>query len=314
MEQNQAICEGILDNIDKVIIGKRETAELILAAMLAGGHVLLEDMPGTGKTKLAKTLAKSIDLRFSRVQFTPDLLPSDVTGLNVYNRKEEVFELRKGPVFTDLLLADEINRATPRTQAGLLECMEEKQVTIDGKTYPLSDLFFVIATQNPIETSGTFPLPEAQLDRFMLKLSLGQPEKGEELKIMERYMGKDPYEEVCPVTTPEQIYQAREQAQHVFVHESIREYIVELIQKTREREDVLAGVSTRGSLALMQCAKAYAWIHNRNYMIPDDIKTLAEPVLAHRIVYAGAYQKKRANQIIREILDNTKVPTEEFSR
>ncbi len=314
MEQNHVICEGILDNIDKVIIGKRKTAELILAAMLAGGHVLVEDMPGTGKTKLAKTLAKSIDLRFSRVQFTPDLLPSDITGLNVYNRKEEIFELRKGPVFTDLLLADEINRATPRTQAGLLECMEEKQVTIDGKTYPLSALFFVIATQNPIETSGTFPLPEAQLDRFMLKLSLGQPEKEEELKIMERYMEKDPYEEVCPVTTPEQIYQAREQAQHVFVHESIREYIVELIQKTREREDVLAGVSTRGSLALIQCAKAYAWIHNRNYMIPDDIKTLAEPVLAHRIVYAGAYHKKRANQIIREILDSTKVPTEEFSR
>lgn len=313
MEQKQFMWAGILDNMDRVIVGKRKTAELVLAAMLADGHVLLEDMPGTGKTKLAKTLAKSIDAQFSRIQFTPDLLPTDVTGLNVYNRKEDGFELRKGPVFTNLLLADEINRATPRTQAGLLECMEEKQVTIDGQTYALPELFFVIATQNPIETSGTFPLPEAQLDRFMLKLSLGQPTKEEELKILSQYMENDPFEKVQAVVTLEQIQQAKEQVKKVFVHKSVQEYMVELIQKTREREDVLAGVSTRGSLALLQCAKAYALIHDRNYVIPDDIKVLAKPVLAHRLLCARTYQQRKADQVIKEILSDIAVPTEKFS-
>lgn len=314
MEEKYLVWADVLDNIDKVIIGRRGTAELILTAMLAGGHVLLEDMPGTGKTKLAKTLSKSVSAEFSRIQFTPDLLPSDVTGLNIFNRKEQEFELRKGPVFTNLLLADEINRAAPRTQAGLLECMEERQVTIDGVTYPLPDLFFVIATQNPIETSGTFPLPEAQMDRFMMRLSLGQPERTEELDILERYMEQDPYEQIRAVARPEQIFRARQELQKVFVHESVREYMVDIIQKTRNRGDILAGVSTRGSLALLKCAKAYAFLQQRAYVIPDDIKLLAEPVLAHRIVHAGAYQRDRTVQALREILESIPVPTEEFGK
>lgn len=314
MEEKYLVWADVLDNIDKVIIGRRGTAELILTAMLAGGHVLLEDMPGTGKTKLAKTLSKSVSAEFSRIQFTPDLLPSDVTGLNIFNRKEQEFELRKGPVFTNLLLADEINRAAPRTQAGLLECMEERQVTIDGVTYPLPDLFFVIATQNPIETSGTFPLPEAQMDRFMMRLSLGQPERTEELDILERYMEQDPYEQIRAVARPEQIFKARQELQKVFVHESVREYMVDIIQKTRNRGDILAGVSTRGSLALLKCAKAYAFLQQRAYVIPDDIKLLAEPVLAHRIVHAGAYQRDRTVQALREILESIPVPTEEFGK
>lgn len=305
----------VLSNIEKVIVGKGEIAELLLTTLLAEGHVLLEDVPGTGKTKIAKTLAASIDAAFSRIQFTPDLLPSDVTGLNVYDRSNNEFVLRKGPVFTNVLLADEINRATPRTQAGLLECMEEKQVTIDGETYALNNPFFVIATQNPVETAGTFPLPEAQMDRFMMKLSMGLPSKAEEIEIMNKYMVKDPLAETGSVLTKEELRQMKEEIKQVYVHNTVKEYIADIIEKTRVQGKVMMGVSPRGTLAFLRAVKTYAYLQGRDYVIPDDVKKLAVPVLAHRVILSYGYQKADENKkFIEEILEQVKVPTEEFSR
>lgn len=304
----------IIENIGKVIVGKEEVCTLLLTALLSEGHVLLEDMPGTGKTKLAKSLAASLGADFARIQFTPDLLPSDVTGMNVFNRKSNEFDLRKGPVFTNILLADEINRATPRTQSGLLECMEERQVTIDGVSYSLPAPFFVIATQNPVETSGTFPLPEAQLDRFMMKLSLGRLSMEEEILILHRFGKEDPYNKLQPVVNSSELLAMKEEIKDVYLHGTIEKYIVELVSATRKREKVIAGVSTRGALALMRAVKAYAALQGRNYCIPDDVKKLAEPVLAHRLVVSYGYQKgKEAQNIIREILTDIPVPTEDFS-
>lgn len=305
----------VLENVERVIVGKSDIAQLLLTALLAEGHVLLEDVPGTGKTKIAKTLAASIDAGFSRIQFTPDLLPSDVTGLNIYDRAKNEFVLRKGPVFTNVLLADEINRATPRTQAGLLECMEEKQVTIDGETYALENPFFVIATQNPVETAGTFPLPEAQMDRFMMKLSMGLPTKEEEIEILNKYMIKDPLEETGAVLTREELYQIKEEIKQVYVHNAVKEYMVDIIEKTRIQGKVMMGVSPRGTLAFLRCVKTYAYLQGRDYVIPDDIKALAVPVLAHRIILSYGYQKTEENQkFVKDILEQVKVPTEEFSR
>ncbi|MCD7807466.1 MAG: MoxR family ATPase [Lachnospiraceae bacterium] len=307
------LTDRLLENVKKVIIGKEETAKLLLTAILADGHVLLEDVPGTGKTKLAKTIARSLDADFSRIQFTPDLLPSDITGLNIYDQKQNEFVLRKGPVFTNILLADEINRATPRTQAGLLECMEERQVTIDGETYPAGSPFFVIATQNPVETSGTFPLPEAQMDRFMMKLSMGLPTKEEELDILDRYMEKDPLTELTRVLTLEELAAAKAEANQVQVHSSVREYLVDIVAATRKGDNVVMGVSPRGSLALLRCVKVSAWLDGRNYVIPDDVRAMAVPVLAHRIVLNYGYGKGGDTRaLVENILKSVPVPTEDY--
>lgn len=309
--KGKAFADKVIANVSKVIVGKENIIKYILTAMVAEGHVLLEDVPGTGKTKMAKALAKSMDAEFSRIQFTPDLLPSDITGLNVYNRQTNEFTLRKGPIFTNILLADEINRATPRTQAGLLECMEEKQVTIDGETYDMGEDFFVMATQNPVETAGTFPLPEAQLDRFMMKISMGALERAQELAVLERYMEKEPLDTLVSVVSLEELNVVKEEAKKVYVHKCIQEYIVDLVTQTREGSTVMMGVSPRGSLALMKCAKAYACLSGRTYCVPDDVKSMAPYVLAHRIVLG--YGDCSTDNFVQKILRNTDVPTEDFS-
>ena len=312
MEQKAKIfADKIIENIGKVIIGKNEVIKLILTAMVAEGHVLLEDVPGTGKTKLAKALAKSMNGEYARIQFTPDLLPADITGLNVYNRQTKEFVLRKGPIFTNILLADEINRATPRTQAGLLECMEEKQATIDGETYKMAGEFFVIATQNPVETAGTFPLPEAQMDRFMMKLSMGALGRAQELEVLARYMEADPLDTLSSVVTLEDLQIARAEATKVYVHKCIQEYIVDLVAETRVGASVVMGVSPRGSLALLKCAKAYAALSGREYVVPDDVKAVAPYVLSHRIILG--YGDNETDKFVDKILRNTDVPTEDYS-
>lgn len=312
MENGMQFAQKVTDNIGKVIVGKENIVKLVLTALLADGHVLMEDVPGTGKTKLAKTLARSLDISFSRIQFTPDLLPSDVTGINVFNRKENEFVLRKGPVFTNILLADEINRATPRTQAGLLECMEERQVTIDGETMKLEAPFFVIATQNPIESAGTFPLPEAELDRFIMKLSLGLPDKEEEIDILNKHMEKDPLDSLESVITPGELLEAREKVLKVKMQDCLFEYITDITQASRNHPEISLGVSTRGSIALMRCAKAYAYLSGRDFVTPDDIKEVAVPVLAHRLklgIGIGNPQK-----VMSGLIAGIKVPTEDFSK
>ena len=304
--------DKITENIGKVIVGKETVIKYLLTALLADGHVLMEDVPGTGKTKLAKSLARSLSIGFSRVQFTPDLLPSDITGINVFNRKENDFVLRKGPAFTNILLADEINRATPRTQAGLLECMEERQVTIDGETMKLDVPFFVVATQNPIESGGTFPLPEAELDRFIMKLSVGLPDKEEEVDILNKYMETDPLDTLESVVSKDELLKAREAAMKVKMHECIPDYIASISQASRNHPEISLGISTRGSIALMRCAKAYAFLSGRDYVVPDDVKAVAVPVLAHRIklgIGIGNPEKVMAG-----LLAGIKVPTEDFTK
>ena len=306
----------VKENIRLVMVGMEEVTDLMLAAFFAGGHVLLEDIPGTGKTQLARSLSRSMDLAFGRIQFTPDLMPGDVTGINYYHQKSGEFVFRKGPVFSNILLADEINRATPRTQSALLECMAERQVTVDGETRPLEEPFFVIATENPVETYGCFPLPEAQLDRFLMKLSMGTLSPAQERALLDRFMENNPALSLSPVLTRPVILQMKEECRRVFVHEDLRDYIVAVVQATRGGSDEGAsrtGVSPRGTLALLSAAKGYAYVAGRDFVTPEDIRSVAVPVLAHRMICAEEGSAARAG-LIRSILSSVSVPTEKWSR
>ena len=307
--------EELINNTNKVIVGKNDVVELVVTSLITGGHVLIEDMPGTGKTMLCKALAKSVDADFGRVQFTPDLLPSDITGLNVYNQKTGEFVFYKGPVFCNILLGDEINRATPRTQSSLLECMEEKQVTIDRETRQLEAPFFVIATENPIETSGTFPLPEAQLDRFLMRLSMGMIGGKEERELLKQKAKGEVINDIEAVCTRQDIIEMQKEAENVYIHHELIDYICSICEATREKTDIMAGVSPRGAIALMKAARSYAYIHNRNYVVPEDVKTLAIPVLAHRLVLLEGFAgRKSYEDRIKAILEEIAVPTEDWSK
>ena len=305
--------DEIRSSMAQVIVGKTEVIDLLITVFLSEGHALIEDVPGVGKTLLAKTFAKCLGLDFRRIQFTPDLLPADITGVSVFNQKTLEFDFMPGPVFTDILLADEINRATPRTQSSLLECMEERQVTVDGVTYDLSPDFTVLATQNPVELSGTFPLPEAQLDRFLMKISIGYPSKEEEEKIVSRFeKGMHTIFDIAPVGK-DKIARLKESAKNVHVSSEIVSYISDITRQTRDLKIAQLGVSPRGTLALARACKSYALIQGRTYVIPDDVKRLAVPVLSHRIVVSQDmfYRGKSQEEIVQDILDSVPVPVGE---
>lgn len=306
-------CRSLIHNISKVIIGKTAVIEQLLVALLGGGHVLIEDVPGVGKTLIAKSLAKSIGGVFKRIQFTPDLLPADITGFNVYNQQTASFSFQPGPVMTNVLLADEINRTVPRTQASLLESMEEHQITVDGTTQRLPEPFFVLATQNPIDLEGTFPLPEAQLDRFMLKIRLGYPSRDEEIEIMQRFQETDPYLTLDSVLTPAAILQLQGLRKKIKVAQPIKKYIADLVVATRDNDFFQYGASPRGSLGLMRAVQALAAIRGRDYVMPDDVKYLAEPVLAHRLILKDQEKLKGGTsaQYLAKILQSIPVPVYE---
>ncbi|WP_073011770.1 AAA family ATPase [Virgibacillus chiguensis] len=302
--------ENVLQNIRKVMIGKEEPAVLSLVALLAQGHVLLEDVPGVGKTMLVKTLAKSLDCDFRRIQFTPDLLPSDVTGVSIFNPKTLEFEFRGGPILGNIILADEINRTSPKTQSALLEAMEENHVTVDGNTIPLARPFFVMATQNPIEYEGTYPLPEAQLDRFILKLHMGYPTFVEEMEMLTRTSQVHPIDSIEAVLTKQELEHIQDEVKHVYIDKNVQHYIIDLTTSTRTHPQIYLGVSPRGSIALMKAAKAYAFILGRDYVLPDDVKYLAPYVLAHRIILRSEarYSGETASDVIAMIIEQTEIP------
>ncbi|MCH8348954.1 MAG: MoxR family ATPase [Chloroflexi bacterium] len=304
------IARRIIENVSKVIVGKTTVIEQALATLIARGHVLLEDVPGVGKTMLAKSLSTSIGCSFKRIQFTPDLLPSDVSGISVYNQATGEFQFRPGPIIAEVVLADEINRATPKTQSALLEAMEELQVTVDGVTHHLHHPFIVIATQNPIEYEGTFPLPEAQLDRFLMRIGLGYPDFAEELSIIEQQEQTHPIESLEPVATPEDVVGLQEASKSVYVDQTVREYIVNLTEATREHRDVALGASPRASLGLFRAARAMALVLDRDYVIPDDINTLASPVMAHRMILSPSARMRgvRSTDVVADILNTVPVP------
>jgi MoxR-like ATPase len=306
----QQVAERVILNVEQVIVGKHQAVEMVLIALLCKGHVLLEDVPGTGKTVLAKTIARSIGCSFKRIQFTPDLLPSDVTGISIFNQQTRQFEFRAGPVIAQIVLADEINRATPKAQSALLEAMEERQVTVDGTTYELPHPFIVLATQNPIEYEGTFPLPEAQLDRFLLRIHLGYPDQRDEIAILKRQRQAHPLDTLNQVLEIDTLLQLQEAIKDVYIDDLIEEYIVALVAATRNHEDIYLGASTRGTLALYRTAQARAAIQGRDFVIPDDVKELALPVLGHRLIINPAARMRNvsARGIIHEILNSVPVP------
>ena len=310
MEIIQSLAERIIENVEKVIIGKHESVQLTLLALICQGHVLIEDVPGVGKTMLARATAKSVGCAFKRIQFTPDLLPSDVTGISMFNQKTQEFEFRPGPIIAQIVLIDEINRATPKTQSALLEAMEERQVTVDGVTHRMPKPFMVMATQNPIEYEGTYPLPEAQLDRFMLRISLGHPSPEDEIKILDSQQIIHPVETISQVATAQELLQAQDEARKIHLDPSIKEYIVTLVNTTRTHPDVYLGASPRGSLGLYRTSQALAAIEGRDYVIPDDIKRLTEVTLAHRIIVSPSARIRNVDSraILEEVLQSVPVP------
>ncbi|WP_144555530.1 MoxR family ATPase [Bacillus sp. X1(2014)] len=312
LEQKNPTIEKILVNIEKVMIGKRDVAELSLVALLAGGHVLLEDVPGVGKTMMVRALAKSVNANFRRIQFTPDLLPSDVTGVSIYNPKEMEFQFRPGPLMGNIILADEINRTSPKTQSALLEGMEEASVTIDGVTHQLNKPFFVMATQNPIEYEGTYPLPEAQLDRFLLKMRMGYPDLQEEMEVLNRAQKNPPIEELTPVIDLEGLLDLQKEIKDVFVDDTMKRYIVDIVNRTRGHGSVYLGASPRGSIALMKAAQAYAYMYGRDYVLPDDIQYLARFVLSHRIILKSEakFEGISAEDLVNQVVARVPVPVQ----
>ncbi len=308
--------DKMITNLEKVIIGKRPVLELIVAGLLSQGHVLIEDVPGVGKTVLARSLSKSMGCTFNRLQFTPDMLPSDVTGVSIYNQNSQAFEFRSGPIFAQIVLVDEINRATPKTQAALLEAMEERQVTVDGITHRLPSPFLVLATQNPIEYEGTFPLPEAQLDRFLLRVRIGYPDPADEIEILERQRIQHPVESLEAVISLEELMEVIAAVKQVYVSEVLKRYVVDLVNRTRQHEDVYLGSSPRGSLGLFRVSQVLAAQTGRSYILPDDIKRAAVPVLAHRVIVGPAARLREltAERIVEEILDALPVPGGDFEQ
>ncbi|MFW6237782.1 MAG: AAA family ATPase [Halanaerobiales bacterium] len=308
---NKELTDKIRENIARVIVGKEEVVDLLLTALLAEGHVLIDDVPGTGKTKLVNTLARSLSAAFRRIQFTPDLQPADITGIYFYNRKQGDFQFRPGPIMNNIILADEINRAVPRTQSSLLEAMQERQVTIEGDEFKLEEPFMVIATQNPVEMEGTFPLPEAQLDRFLLRLKMGYPDRDEEIQIMKRFRREDPLESLEPVADKEEVLKLRQEAREVKIEEELLDYIGDLCRATREDERIELGVSPRGTLGLMRAVRAYAFVRGRDYVLPDDVKHLFPYIAGHRINLSHEFGMSGSREeVIGEILASIEVPVE----
>lgn len=310
VQEVQEIANRIIENVERVIVGKRQAVQLTVLGLLCQGHILIEDVPGVGKTVLAKSLARSVGCTFQRIQFTPDMLPSDVTGVSIFSQKTREFEFRPGPIFAQIVLVDEINRATPKTHSALLEAMEERQVTVDGQTHNLERPFMVLATQNPIEYEGTFPLPEAQLDRFLLRIRLGYPDKAQEIQILDRQQFVHPVDEISQVVSVEELLEAQRAVKEVYLDEKVKDYIVEIVRETRIHPEVYLGSSSRGALAIYRLSQARAAVLGRDYVLPDDVKALVESALSHRIIVGPAARIKdiEPDTIVEEILERVAVP------